>query len=57
MSGVVMENGQQWERCNICGEYVKFEKLKYIPKSKKYPIGADSCKNYYYKELSKGKEE
>jgi len=27
MGGVVDKNGQQWERCNECGDYVLIEEL------------------------------
>jgi hypothetical protein len=29
MSGVIDEAGTQWERCNACGEWVKFDDLAY----------------------------
>lgn len=31
MSGVVDKNGQQWEHCNNCGEWVKILDLFYGP--------------------------
>lgn len=43
MSGVIDENDQQWERCNVCCEYVKFEELGYIKPCHHEPIGADVC--------------
>lgn len=43
MSGVIMEDGQQWEHCNICGGWVKIEDLGYEPKSKAHPYGRDVC--------------
>lgn len=29
MSGVIDENGQQWERCNGCSRFVRIEELRY----------------------------
>lgn len=29
MSGVIDNNGQQWEHCCQCGQFVRFEALRY----------------------------
>ena len=43
MSGVIDKNGQQWECCSECGEYVRFETLYYSP-TKSYPDRrVDAC--------------
>ena len=31
MSGVVDKNGQQWERCDECGDWVPIEELCWLP--------------------------
>ena len=31
MSGVLDENGQQWEHCNVCGEFRRIGDLGHIP--------------------------
>lgn len=28
MSGVIDDDGQQWEHCNHCGEFIEIEKLR-----------------------------
>jgi hypothetical protein len=43
MSGVIDENGQQWERCNECAKFVKIETLRYEQPSTEYPCGRDLC--------------
>lgn len=43
MSGVIDENGQQWEHCNVCGKFVKLQNLGYDPPSVDYPHGRDIC--------------
>jgi len=43
MSGVIDDNGQQWEHCNGCEEWVKLEDLGYLRPSKKLLHGADLC--------------
>jgi len=47
MAGVIDKNGQQWERCNKCGKWVKFEKLKYGEKTIEFPFGRDLCSNCF----------
>jgi hypothetical protein len=43
MTGVIDENGQQWEVCNECGEYVRIETL-YHSTTKSYPTRkVDAC--------------
>ena len=43
MSGVIDKNGQQWEPCNECGDYVRIENLYYSP-TKSYPNeNVDAC--------------
>jgi hypothetical protein len=50
MSGVIDENGQQWEKCKntrrngkFCGEFVKIETLFYAEPTKEFPYGRDLC--------------
>ena len=43
MSGVIDENGVQWEHCNICGNMVKLEDLGFIPTWKTHSHGVDVC--------------
>jgi NAD-dependent SIR2 family protein deacetylase len=43
MSGVIDENGVQWERCNGCGKHVRLDDLGYEKPSKKFPYGRDLC--------------
>lgn len=43
MSGVIDDDGQQWERCNGCGEYVPIESLRYEQPSEKFEYGRDLC--------------
>ena len=42
MSGVIDENGVQWEHCNVCGEMVRLDNLGYLPKSEEH-VGVDIC--------------
>ena len=44
MSGVIDKDGQQWERCNCCGKFVKIETLRYEVPSTEYKYGRDLCK-------------
>lgn len=44
MSGVVDEHGQQWERCNKCGGWEKFEFLGYEPPTEEFKYGRDLCR-------------
>lgn len=54
MSGVIDEDGTQWEHCNGCtgegtedfserGKWVRIEDLTYEKPSEKYPYGRDLC--------------
>ena len=43
MSGIIDEYGQ-WERCNICGEFVLIQTLLYEEPSALYRYGRDVCK-------------
>jgi hypothetical protein len=46
MSGVIDDNGQQWEHCCHCGNFTKIQDLVtgYSPKWPNYPW-VDMCKN------------
>lgn len=41
MSGVIDENGVQWEHCAVCGEFVRIEDLLYEPPSVRFKYGRD----------------
>lgn len=43
MSGVIMEDGTQYEHCNRCGCFVELSKLKYEQPSVNYECGRDLC--------------
>lgn len=43
MSGVIDDDGQQWERCNECGEFTKLEELGFQPFSEKWQGPCDIC--------------
>lgn len=43
MSGVIDENGQQWERCNRCSDWVRFQELHFEEPSDAYDCGRDLC--------------
>ena len=43
MSGVIDENGTQWEHCNLCGEFVKLPELGYEKPTKRWPYGRMVC--------------
>ncbi len=45
MSGVVDDNGQQWEHCTQCGKWVRFQNLWYEEPTPKHPHGRDLCKH------------
>lgn len=52
MSGVIDGNGQQWEHCGICHEFVKFpQNLGYVKPTKKNPYGMDICVKCVDKEI------
>jgi hypothetical protein len=44
MSGVIDEDGQQWERCNGCARFVRFEELKYEQPTTRFRYGRDLCR-------------
>lgn len=44
MSGVIDEQGIQWEHCNICGDFERIDQLQYDPPSTSYPHGRDVCR-------------
>lgn len=43
MSGVIDENGVQWEHCTACAKFVKIDDLGYEPPLKATPCGRDLC--------------
>lgn len=43
MSGVIDEDGTQWEHCNACGGWVRIQDLLYEAKSEEHPYGRDLC--------------
>ncbi len=43
MSGVIDSNGQQWEHCSGCGEWVKIQALGYLKPINRLDCGADLC--------------
>ena len=43
MSGVIDDNGQQWEHCNDCGDFVEIELLAYEAPTEEYLYGRDLC--------------
>jgi hypothetical protein len=43
MSGVIDDDGQQWERCNGCGGFVEIETLAYEKPSAEFEYGRDLC--------------
>ncbi|MGV0986778.1 MAG: hypothetical protein ACOYB2_19700 [Limnohabitans sp.] len=43
MSGVIDENGVQWEHCNVCGAFVRIEELLYEDPTPAHPYGLDVC--------------
>lgn len=53
MSGVIDDNGQQWEHCNICNKFIEIEKLYYIQPTVDHPYGLDACRGCYSKHLTK----
>lgn len=53
VSGVIDENGQQWERCNGCGDFERIEALAYEEPSKEFEYGRDLCQNCVF-DLARG---
>ena len=47
MSGVVDENGQQWERCDVCRRWIRIEDLVYEGPTEAHPHGRDACTTCY----------
>ena len=45
MSGVIDGNGQQWEHCGVCQEFVRIQDLLYEEPSTQFPHGLDICEN------------
>ena len=43
MSGVIDENGVQWERCNECNGWVRLDSLGYQKPSKQHQYGRMIC--------------
>ena len=43
MSGVIDEDGTQWEHCSLCSKFVRIEELKYEEPSINHPYGLDLC--------------
>ncbi len=43
MSGVIMEDGRQFERCNRCGEFELLQNLVYEEPTETYECGRDLC--------------
>jgi hypothetical protein len=42
------ENGQQWERCNRCCGFTKFEELLYEEPSEEFEYGRDICPKCHF---------
>ena len=49
MAGIIDENGQQWEHCNVCGDFVKIRDLLYEEPSEEYKYGRDVCSECWEK--------
>jgi hypothetical protein len=43
MSGVLDDNGIQWEHCNICSKWVDIDYLMYEEPTTDHPYGLDLC--------------
>ena len=43
MSGVIDDNGVQWEHCHGCSDWVKIRNLAYMPPTASHPYGLDLC--------------
>lgn len=44
MAGIIDGKGQQWEKCNYCGTFVRFpENLGFEPETKEHPYGMMIC--------------
>ena len=45
MSGVIDEDGVQWERCNRCAGFTRFENLCYEEPTDEFRFGRDLCED------------
>ena len=54
MSGVIDEDGQQWERCNRCAGFTKFQDLQYEEPSEQFEYGRSTCPSCYFAMLIGG---
>jgi hypothetical protein len=54
MSGVIDDDGQQWERCNRCCGFTKIEELQYEERSEEFKYGRDICSPCYFSMLIGG---
>jgi len=43
MSGIIDNNGVQWEHCTVCGTMVRLDDLGYEPPSEQHKHGRDIC--------------
>lgn len=43
MSGVILDDGVQWEHCNVCAGWVRLEDLGYEPPTPAFTYGRDIC--------------
>lgn len=43
MSGVIDDNGVQWEHCNGCGKWVRIDNLGYLQPTAQHGSGLDLC--------------
>ena len=43
MSGVILGDGVQWERCNGCGKYCRLDEMRYEKPSTEHKHGRDMC--------------
>lgn len=51
MSGVIDDQGRQWERCNECGRFIRIDRLGY---EAGHPHGRDICLNCVVKGVEAG---
>lgn len=52
MSGVIDENGIQWERCNSCIQFVNIDDMLYEQPTVDFEFGRDLCPDCYYCRIS-----
>jgi len=43
MSGVIDDDGTQWEHCNVCRKFVRIQDLEYEDPSPEHKYGLDLC--------------